>query len=102
MSTGKYLRRLAAAVFTSAAVFGALLLASTVPSATVGVWNGSPGSVPAGARPDVMAYYLYYGSPFPSSFAAQAAAQLPALHAWHLRHLAHEARLRWLHMLYAG
>lgn len=101
MSTGKYLTRLLSAVLFSCATLGAFLLAlgsasapldviptaDTVPATVLGVWNGSPGSVPAGVHPDVLNDYLYYGSPFPSSFAAAAekagATPYVELEPWH-------------------
>lgn len=32
------------------------------PATTLGVWNGSPGSIPAGAKPNVLNNYYYWGN----------------------------------------
>ena len=76
--------------FLGYAMMGAAATAATPPpppAMSLGVWAGSPGNVPAGAHPDVLNDYVYYGSPFPSQFASQAEAKgavpFVELEPWH-------------------
>lgn len=79
MSTGKVLSVAFAALAVILAAFtclGTAAHAATAPPATsLGVWAGSPGSVPAGASPDVLNEYLYWNTPFPSSLVSTAASR---------------------------
>jgi len=79
-STGKYLRNVLALlspVMTAAGFVMACSAASAAvppPVTRLGVWNGSPGSVPAGAHPDVLNDYVYWGNAGIGPFLATAAA----------------------------
>ena len=86
MSTGKYLRRLAAAAFTAPLAILAFLTALGSTAVPVLDVVTAAGTVPAAVHRH---HHL-------------SAAQLAALHAWHTAHEAHLAYLLRLHMLYSG
>lgn len=78
-STGKYLKGFlacASAVMMAAGLVMACATADAAnppPPTVLGVWNGSPGSIPSGVHPDVLNDYVYWGNTGIGGFLTQSA-----------------------------